>query len=143
MSCLVYPTPETELAPLPESQAATGFGGALGKGDDDFAGLRAYHPGDSPRRIAWKAVARTGVYTTKVFSGAAGTDLWLDLADTPASLDIEQRLSRLTRWVIDATQNGLHYGLRLPDREIELGAGDPHQARCLEALALFPMPPGR
>ncbi len=142
MNCLVYPTPEAEPAPLPESQAATGFGGALGKGDDDFAGLRSYHPGDSPRRIAWKAVARTGVYTTKLFSGAAGTDLWLDLQDTPGSLDIEQRLSRLTRWIIDSTHNGLRYGLRLPDREIDLGAGDAHQARCLEALALFPMPPG-
>jgi uncharacterized protein (DUF58 family) len=28
------------------------------RGDEDFAGLRAFHPGDSPRRIAWKAYAR-------------------------------------------------------------------------------------
>jgi uncharacterized protein (DUF58 family) len=137
MSCLVYPAPETKLAPIPVSQTTNGIGNALGTGDEDFAGLRAYHPGDSPRRIAWKAVARTGVFTTKLFSGAAGADRWLDLADTPETLGIEQRLSRLSRWVIESSQDALHFGLRLPDREIALGAGDAQRTRCLEALALF------
>ncbi len=141
MICLVYPTPESELAPLPAPQATSGSGNALGSGEDDFAGLRGYHTGDSPRRIAWKAVARTGIYTTKLFSGASGTDLWLELADTPDSLGIERRLSRLSRWVIEASNNGLRYGLRLPDLEIEMASGDAHQTQCLEALALYRMPP--
>ena len=75
-----------------------------------------------------------------MFSGAAGTDLWLDLADTPESLGLEDRLSRLTRWIIEAAQNGQRYGLRLPGQQIKLGAGDAHQARCLEALALYSVP---
>ncbi len=143
ISCLVYPAPEAEFASLPEQPSAAVFGNATGEGDDDFAGLRQYHPGDSPRHIAWKAVARTGVFTTKLFSGAAGTDLWFDLADTPESLGIEQRLSRLTRWIVDASQHGRRYGLRLPDLRIKLDAGDAHQARCLEALALFPATSGK
>jgi uncharacterized protein (DUF58 family) len=144
MSCLVYPAPEAELVPLPERLASAGLGNATatGSGDDDFAGLRSYNPGDSPRHIAWKAVARTGIYTTKMFSGAAGTDLWFDFADTPESLGIEHRLSRLTRWIIAASQDGRRYGLRLPDQQIKLGAGDAHQAQCMEALALFPAPSG-
>ena len=137
MSCLVYPTPEPDLAPLPESRAPTGIGKAQGTGDDDFAGLRSYHPGDSPRRIAWKAVARTGVYTTKLFSGTASMDVWLDFSSTPESLGTERRLSRLSRWVIESAKNTSRYGLRLPGLEIELGAGDAHQSKCLEALALF------
>ena len=137
MGCLVYPAPEPDSAPMPESKATSGTGSALGMGDEDFAGLRAYHPGDSPRRIAWKAVARTGVFSTKLFSGSASTNRWMDLADTPQSLGIEQRLSRLTRWILDSNSSGLQYGLRLPDQEITMGAGDNHKARCLEALALY------
>jgi uncharacterized protein (DUF58 family) len=140
MSCLVYPAPEAELVSPPERPSPAGFGNATGAGDDDFAGLRLYHPGDSLRHIAWKAVAHTGVYTTKLFSGMAGTDMWFDLVDTPESLGMEQRLSRLTRWIVDASQNGRRYGLLLPDAQIKLGAGDAHQAQCLEALALFPAP---
>ena len=143
MSCLVYPAPEAESASLPEQPSTSVLGNAAGEGDDDFAGLRQYHLGDSPRHIAWKAVARTGVFTTKLFSGTAGTDLWFDLADTPESLGIEQRLSRLSRWIVDAAQHGQRYGLNLPELRVKLGAGDAHQAQCLEALALFPTPANR
>ena len=41
-------------------------------GDEDFAGLRAASPGDSPQRIAWKAYARNHVLQVKEFAGAAG-----------------------------------------------------------------------
>lgn len=137
LSCLVYPVPEAGDVPLPEVRAISGPGNAHGKGDEDFAGLRGYHPGDSPRRIAWKTLARTDVFATKLFSGAAGTQLWFDYSDMPDSLGLERRLARMTRWVLDAAQSGLRYGLRLPDREIGFGSGDAHQARCLEALALY------
>ncbi len=137
LSCLVYPAPETGEVALPEVHAASGPGDATGMGEEDFAGLRNYRPGDSPRRIAWKTLARNDVFATKLFSGATGTQLWLDYAATPPSLGLEQRLSRMTRWVLDATQAGLRYGLRLPGTEIEFGAGDAHQNQCLEALALY------
>lgn len=140
MSCLVYPAPEIEHVALPAAQSATGLGDARGKGEEDFAGLRDYHPGDSLRRIAWKAFARTDTYMTKQFSGAGGTDLWLDLLDTPESLGLEARLSRMSRWVIDATQRGLNYGLRLPGSEIGFSAGEVQQAKCLKALALYHVP---
>ena len=140
---LVYPSPETGDVPLPEVHAVSGPGSATGRGEEDFAGLRNYRPGDSPRRIAWKSVARNDVFATKLFSGASGTQLWLDYADMPDSLGLEQRLSRMTRWVLDATHAGLLYGLRLPGREIEFGAGDSQQTQCLEALALYRATPNR
>lgn len=137
LSCLVYPVPEAGDVPPPDAQSISGLGNALGKGDEDFAGLRNYYPGDSPRRIAWKSLARNDVFATKLFAGAAGTQLWFDYSDLPDSLGVERRLSRMTRWVLDATQGGMRYGLRLPDREIKFGTGDAQQAKCLEALALY------
>lgn len=135
--CLVYPAPEAGVVPLPEERAGAGQGVVSTRGEEDFAGLRPYHIGDSTRRIAWKAVARSGIFVTKQFAGSAGADLWLDLADTPASLGLEARLSRLARWVIDADACGARYGLRLAGKEIDLGAGEGHRAHCLGALALF------
>jgi uncharacterized protein (DUF58 family) len=137
LSCLVYPVPESGNVPLPQQRAALGEGQAAGKGEDDFAGLRPYYAGDSTRRIAWKAVARNDVFVTKMFSGSSGAYLWLDFADTPEALGMEGRLSRLTRWVVDADTSGVRYGMRLPGRELALGAGETHRAQCLEALALF------
>jgi uncharacterized protein (DUF58 family) len=138
MSCMVYPAPETPLSPLPEPQVSGGEGAAIGKGEEDFAGLREYHTGDSPRRIAWKAVAHSETMVTKLFAGTVSpARLWLDYADTPARLGIEQRLSRLTRWVVEAHHGGLSYGLRLPGRTLEIASGEQQRARCLEALALF------
>jgi len=140
LACLVYPAPESGVVPLPEQQAATGEGAALGKGEEDFAGLRNYHPGDSTRRIAWKAAARTDAFVTKLFAGSAGAEMWLDFAHTPERLGLEGRLSRLARWVVDAQTSGFRYGLRVPGKQIGLGTGGSHRAQCLEVLALYANP---
>jgi uncharacterized protein (DUF58 family) len=137
LHCLVYARPEPGYVPLPPAQAASGQGGASGAGDEDFAGLRNYHPGDSPRRIAWKAFARSDVFLTKQFSGNAASELWLNLADIPEALGLEARLSRLTRWVIEAETAGQRFGLRLPGVEFEPEFGASHRDRCLQAIALF------
>jgi uncharacterized protein (DUF58 family) len=106
-------------------------------GNDDFAGLRAYHPGDSPRRIAWKADAREQGLLSKLFTGHADAHIWLDYDQLPASLGVEERLSRLTRWVLDADAARIPYGLRLAPTVIEPGNGTAHRLRCLRALALY------
>lgn len=137
MQCLVYPRPESGIVPLPPAQATRGEGLAAGGGEEDFAGLRNYHAGDSPRRIAWKAVARNDVILTKTFSGSAAAKLWLDLGDTPEAMGLEARLRRLARWVVDADDAGHHFGLRLAGTELALDAGSSHRDACLRALALF------
>ena len=135
--CLVYPRPEAAHLPLPLPEAHAGSGIAYGSGQEDFAGLRSYHPGDSPRHIAWKAVARGQGLLTKQFSGRADTELWLDWRATPDALGVEGRLSRLARWVIDAHAAGLSFGLRLPGVTLPAAPGNAQHDRCLEALALF------
>jgi uncharacterized protein (DUF58 family) len=137
LSCLVYPKPESGNVPLPPAQAASGEGSASGAGEDDFAGLRTYHPGDSPRRIAWKAAARSDTFLTKQFSGSAAAQLWLDFDDIADALGLEAKLSRLARWVIESEAAGFRFGLRMPQLELEPAAGSAHRDRCLQALALY------
>lgn len=137
VSCLVYPRPEASHVPLPMPAPHGGHGVAHGSGQEDFSGLRPYHPGDSPRHIAWKAAARGQGLLTKQFSGRADIELWLDWQATPAALGVEGRLSRLARWVIDAHAAGLSFGMRLPGVILPPAPGNAQHDRCLEALALF------
>jgi uncharacterized protein (DUF58 family) len=134
--CLVYPRPERSPLPPYSGQAAVGAIHAPTPGNDDFAGLRSYQSSDSPRHIAWKAVARTDKMLTKLFAGDAAAELWLDAQLLPPGLSLEQRLSRLAGWVLAADRAGAHYGLRLPGVEIPPARGDAHRAACLQALAL-------
>jgi len=135
--CVVYPKPETGNVPLPEPTLGARAGIDSGCGQDDFAGLRKYQAGDSLRHVAWKAVARGQPILTKQFSGLAEGELWLEWDDTPTSFGVEARLSRLSRWVLDASQAGQVFGLRLPSTELVPGSGAAHEEQCLTALALF------
>jgi uncharacterized protein (DUF58 family) len=133
--CLVYPQPAAPL-PLPAQSAQNGTGKNLAAGDEDFAGLRNYVPGDALPRIAWKTLAREQSLQVKQFSTPQGQELWLDWTQL-AHLAQEQKLQVLTRWVLDADAQGLLYGLRLPDGELAPQNNPAHRAECLRKLALF------
>ena len=135
---LVYPRPEYSVLPLPSADATAGAGRAQAQGNEDFSGLRSYQRSDSPRHVAWKAVARGSGMLTKQFSGEATAELWLDWQDFPHGLPVEARLSRLAAWVLAAESAGARYGLRLAGVEIPPDRGDAHRADCLRALALHP-----
>jgi len=135
---LVYPRPEYFAPPTPSPDSQGGSGGPQAQGNEDFSGLRNYQRSDSPRHVAWKAVARGGAMLTKQFSGEESAELWLDWQDLPRELQVEARLSRLTGWVIVAEAAGARYGLRLPGVEISPASGDAHRSACLHALALHP-----
>ena len=134
--CLVYPRPERSALPPPTAESAKGALRSPTPGNDDYAGLRAYQFSDSPRHVAWKAVARNEDMLTKQFTGEAAAELWLDWAMLPGHLNVEQRLSRLAGWVLDAERSGVQYGLRLPGVEIAPGRGETQSGACLQALAL-------
>lgn len=141
--CLVYPQPESGDPPLPIATAVAGDSGPHGRGAEDFAGLREYHPGDSPRHVAWKAYARGDQLLTKQFGGRASSEVWLDWATTPGHFGVEQRLARLTRWVLMAEADAVAYGLKLPGCDIPPGLGANHREACLQALALYDPKGGR
>jgi uncharacterized protein (DUF58 family) len=137
LRCIVYPRPAPPGPPMPPAAASPGAGAERGQGQEDFSGMRQYHRGDSPRHIAWKVAARDQGLLTKQFTGRAETELWLDWALLPRQMGVEERLSLLARWVLDAHAAGLTYGLRLPGATIEMAAGEAHRDRCLETLAVF------
>jgi uncharacterized protein (DUF58 family) len=142
LSCLVYPRPI--MWPLPGAAAAAEHGEMHGPthaegGDEDFTGLRERQPNDSPRHIAWKAVARDFDHRpllVKEFAGGTARELWLAWSQLPAASDRETRLSILAGWVVAAQTLDLRYGLRLPGAVLPPAQGPLHYAACLEALAL-------
>jgi len=137
LRCIVYPRPAPAGLPMPPAATSAGAGAERGQGQEDFSGLRQYNLGDSPRHIAWKAAARDQGLLTKQFTGRAETELWLDWAQLPPQMGVEERLSHLARWVLDAHAAGLTYGLRLPGANVEMAAGVAQRDRCLETLALY------
>jgi len=137
LSVLVYPEPEANPPPLPASSGDATTGATGGAGGDDLAGVRPYRAGDPRKLIAWRLAARSEELSVKIFDRPLGGDLLLDYAALPEHLGVEQKLSRLTRWLIESEAAGLRYGLRLPGREIPIGSGATQRERCLEALALF------
>jgi len=138
LSAVVYAQPIT--TPLPLLSAAGQPGQRHGEtGHEDFTGLRLRQPNDSPRHIAWKALARDAdkrPLLIKQFAGGGAGELWLDWALLGGG-GVETRLSLLTGWVIAAEQAQMPYGLRLPGFEIAPDQGESHRAACLETLALY------
>lgn len=131
--CLVYPKPDAGAGALPISSA--GEGNVAVAGDEEFQSLRAYRAGDTPRQIDWKSLARERGLLVKEFGTTASADLWLDY-QMLAGLDVEQRLSRLTWWVLEAERTHVPYGLKLPGKTIRPSMGREHRDQCLETLAL-------
>lgn len=133
---LVYPNPSERPPEPPPTRVAHGHRQHDARGEEDFAGLRKYNVGDSPRHVAWKAYARSGQLLSKQFAGADTSSQWFDFNEI-AVADIEERLSILTRWIVNADRTREDYGLRIPGNEFPPAHGDAQSRQCLEALALF------
>jgi uncharacterized protein (DUF58 family) len=136
LEMLVYPRP---LGALPMPVAPAPLSGERGRGGaalDEWAGLRAFRDGDSPRQVDWKAYAREAPLLVKEYQ-ASGAELRLfDFATLPLA-DPEARLEQLARWVVDAEAGGERYGLTLPHLRLPPDRGPEHRHRCLAALARF------
>lgn len=135
---LVYPKPALVERPFPEgggNQAQT-TQNISPKGIDDFYGLKEYQPGDSIKHIHWKSFAKGQGLFSKQYGGDTLIELWLNYDETPGH-NLEERISQLCRWIIDAEKAGLHYGFKIPGIKLEPDFGKAHYEKCLQALALF------
>jgi len=139
LNIVVYPRPDPAAGSPPTQSRSESEEGIPIPGDEEFNMLRSYRPGDAPKLIAWKALAREQGLLTKEFSATASSELWLDWEDARAT-DNEARLSVLAYWIIQAERFGQSYGLRIPGATIAPARGELHRNRCLEALALFDLP---
>ncbi|SER72143.1 MULTISPECIES: DUF58 domain-containing protein [Halopseudomonas] len=137
---LVYPQPLS--LPLPGTRAAEAGEGdqLLAEGVDDFQGLRAYQPGDSKKRLDWRAWSRGQGLHSKVFAEPQHDSLWLSLEQAPGA-SLEQQLSCLAGWVLQLESRHRPYALELAGQRIGPALGEAHRDACLRALALYGVTP--
>jgi len=134
ISSLVYPAP-AGTRPMPESPEQESGSIRLHQGLDELAWLRDFREGDSPRQVAWKAYARGQPLLVREYHGAGAQRREFDF-EMLTGMDVESRLSQLTRWMLEAAARGEGWVLRLPGAAPLAGEGRDHLTRCLERLAL-------
>ncbi len=105
-------------------------------GNDEFIGLRSYQKGDSLKHIAWKYLAKGKGLLSKEYDNQQLSMQWFDWHSLHGQ-GVEDKLSHLTGWVLQAEREGRAYGLRLPNTAIAPSNGDQHRDYCLSQLALF------
>lgn len=135
---LVYPQPLKERLPTTTGrlEEAEEVGVRLqGGGADDYQGLRTYQPGDSKRRLHWKAYSRGQGLLVKDFASLEGHQRLLDFMALGGT--VEKRLSLLCHWVLELSAGQQPFALQLPDQLLGPDSGEAHQNACLRALALF------
>lgn len=132
---LVWPKPATHPPTLPR-----GGGNESGRRlqrepeGENFYSLRAWRSGDPLHRIAWKASQRHQTLLSREFRAEEAEHLTLDLQRTPGR-QLEERISILTAWVLQAEREGLQWTLRLGAQSLGPAHGKAHSHRCLRALA--------
>lgn len=132
---LVYPAPGEPWTPGGDEGEET-LDGEYGTGNEDFVGLREYQEGDQPSQIDWKSYARDRGLNTRMFSGQTSAPLWIDWGEAPGNAT-EEKISALTRAVLDADARGRMYGLKTPEGNVAPATGPVHRHQCLRHLALF------
>ena len=116
IDCLVYPRPSTEAPPLPTHQAE-GKGMATQPGCDDFLGFRKATPSDPPRHLDWKSFAKGQPLMAKQFGQQLNPHLWFDWSQMD-DVNPEDKLAKITYWVLEAERQQVSYGLQLPQMKI-------------------------
>ena len=140
LSALVYPQllegelPQAGGLNEDESDGVT----PAGVGIDDYQGLRPWQPGDSRKRLNWKAYSRGQGLLVKEFSALAGQDPLLDIDAMDG--DIEVRLSLLSYWVVELSARQQPFALHVAGTVIEAATSAEHRSRCLRELALYGHP---
>jgi uncharacterized protein (DUF58 family) len=134
LTAYVAPAPRGTRT-LPAVGGAGSASRSEARGDEEFAGLRAYEPGVPLKHMAWKVLARGGEAAVQSYTSLASQPEWLEWSSLEG-LDTETRLSQLCLWVLESDAAQRVFGLRIPGREIAPARGAAHRFACLRALAL-------
>ncbi len=102
----------------------------------DFYSLKPYVEGDSLRKVDWKRYAKTEELVTKEFITPPSSNDCLDF-NSFSGLDFETKLSVMSGWVLEWSEQQRVFGMSLPGVDIEPDQGSVHKFDCLRALALY------
>lgn len=135
---LVYPDPQfmqedSALLAMPDEKNSSR---SRQESEGDLYGFRQYRPGDPLSRVDWRSLARGQPLLFKIFKQYHRQDYWLDWFALEG-LGQEQRLSRLCYLALHWHKQGWSFGLKMPDKTIDLGHGDAHLRTVLACLAEF------
>lgn len=134
---LVFPKPESNPPPMPPATLKEGSGRATVGIEGEVSDLKPYRAGDSKGSIAWKSAAKgMGMYVRTFESHHAPSDTVLSLENT-GHYQIEEQLSRLCAWVLDAKSAKIEFALRLPGETLDADGGEIHCNNALKVLALY------
>lgn len=133
---LVYPRPEEDAPALPLSAGDAGeLRPTIGR-QGDVSGLRNYQPGDSIGSIAWKSAARGQGLLVRTFDTDEGLGQTVFSLQQTGLQSLEEQLSRLCAWILQAESTQTAYALQLPARQLAAAHGKDQQSLALQALAL-------
>ena len=82
-SLLAWPVPRGRREPPPETASGGSATAVHRAGDEEWAGLREFRSGDSPRQVAWGAYARGRGLLVKTYQSPAAHQRMFDLAAVP------------------------------------------------------------
>jgi uncharacterized protein (DUF58 family) len=133
---LAWPVPRGRLEPPAEATSGGTATSVHRAGDEEWAGLREFRNGDSPRQVSWGAYARGRGLLVKTYESPAAHHRVFDFANVPHA-DAEARLEQLAAWIVGAHARGERYGLKVGAVEIAPDSGSKHREACLDALASF------
>ena len=137
--CLVYPQP-LNLVPFPDDGTNQGKEQANSNiriGAEDYAGMKNYQDGDRLRDIHWPSLAKTNKLVSIQYENHSNSSVNLSWFSLPSTLGVEDKLSQLCYWVIEADKAGQLYQLEMPSHTIEFNKGMNHYHECLRTLALW------
>lgn len=136
VALIAWPVPRGRFEPPPEAATGGNAPSVHRVRDEEWAGLREFRSGDSPRQVAWRAYARGRGLLVKTYQSPAAHHRTFDLATVPGA-ELEARLEQLSAWIMAAHARGELYGLTLGPLTLAPESGIKHREACLRALALF------
>ena len=142
MTCLVFPQPKDLLKEPGSSfvESNEGEQQALSpwpsQGGEQISSLKAYQQGDRLRDIHWPSLAKSGQLVSKEYDSSAEFKLVFTWKQVD-KLNLEDKLSQLTFWILAAEKRQMNYQLFIPGFDSDYGQGPQQLNKCLEKLALW------
>lgn len=141
VEALVYPKPETNPPALPFNTTKDEGPNSTPSLDGEVSGVREYRPGDSMGSIAWKSAAKGAGLQVRTFDASeAPASIVLNLKST-GHYQLEEQLSRLSAWVVQAHSSNTEFKLELPGESLQSDLGEQHYLQALKTLALYGIEP--
>ncbi len=137
--CLVYPQPLNLIA-LPSDTSAAGKQEehtVSNPGNEDYSGMKQYQQGDRIRDIHWPSVAKTNKLVTVEYESLSPSSINISWRLLPPGMSVEDKLSQLCYWIVEAEKDGLRYQLEMPNNTLAYDNGPTHYHNCLRTLALW------